>query len=56
MLLYHHQNKDKFRVLALHQSGEIVIKAKKYKSVRDFINDNSTKIKYPWMGRDFLRI
>jgi hypothetical protein len=55
-MLYKHSVNESFRVLTLHQSGEVIIKVKSYKDVREFVEDNSTKPKYIWSGQDFLRI
>lgn len=37
-------------------SGELTISVKAFKSVKELIASNLTKIKYQWSGRDFLRI
>ena len=55
-LLYRHQSKDSFRILTLHQSGTVAVKARTYKNVKEFIDDTNSKNKFTWTGQDFLRI
>ena len=47
---------DRSKTLRVRDSIIIVMKAKKYKTMKDFIDDKSTNPKYQWSGRDFLRI
>ena len=55
-IIYHHISNDSFRVLTLHQSGEVIIKVRPYATVKDFISDHSIKEKNAWSGRDFVRV
>ena len=54
--LYEHISDESFRLLTLHQSGEIVIKVNVYKDIKEYLDEKTTKEKFTWTGRDFLRI
>ena len=57
--MYHHTHDKSFRIVALHQNGEIVIKVQAYKTIREYLdsyNDSNIKRTYSWSGRDYVRI
>jgi hypothetical protein len=43
-------------MVTLHQTGEVLLKAKTYKTIKDYLADDSAKKKYTFSGTDFLRI